>query len=323
MAIHEIRTQVQIINTTFQRISAQQIRAIIGIIIAFITLVLTVLALTAGSKPGFMEDYHILLFNTSTLGQNLIPTPTNVKSGRSPTVCGTFGGALGNLCSSATAAVESAISSGITEVSGIQDNIAGKLVKDIGIQQWYSVHVMDVCQGSFIPNSTAPGSEYNVTNCTQPLKTYVGPLHLNLAKLGITTDLQNELDKIPGPFQALGGLYILAVTFSALSLILCAGWLYQPSIGMSWANVVIALLAAFVLFVGNIVATASGKEAAKINNLGEHIGISVSTGQKFAALTWVSFVLAVVMAIYWGYQTRQVMKIRKLNQAKKVVDIRL
>ena len=50
-------------------------------------LVLTMLAVTAGKNPGFMEDYYIFLLNTSVLGQNLIPTVTNSGSDTSPTTC--------------------------------------------------------------------------------------------------------------------------------------------------------------------------------------------------------------------------------------------
>ncbi|RYC54045.1 hypothetical protein CHU98_g12164 [Xylaria longipes] len=107
----------------------------VGIPIAVVTLVLTALALTAGKNPGFMEEYHILLLNTSALGQNLIPTPTSGGSDPFPTSCGHFGGTLGKLCAGATAAVGSAVSSGLAELLSIEDDIADKLTKEIGVQQ--------------------------------------------------------------------------------------------------------------------------------------------------------------------------------------------
>lgn len=98
---------------------------------------------------------------------------------------------------------------------------------------------------------------------------------------------------------------ILAVAFSGLSLVLCIGWLFQPVYSISWANVVVTWLAAFVLLVGNIIVVVSGKSANKINNLGQHIGLSVSTGRKFVALTWTAFGLTLGMAMYWAYHTRE------------------
>lgn len=104
------RTHVRAVRTTFDRVSRSQLRAAVGIPIAVVTFVLTALAPTAGRKPGFLEDYHILLLNTSTLGQNLVPTPSSKGPDPSHTSCGPMGGALGKLCAGATAAVGSAVS---------------------------------------------------------------------------------------------------------------------------------------------------------------------------------------------------------------------
>jgi len=168
MQTRTVRTAVRI---AFDQASRSHIRAVIGIPIVALTLVLTTLALAAGGKPGFMEDYHIILMNTSMLGQNLIPTVTSGPSDPTPTTCGPLGGVLGKLCAGATAAVGSAVSSGLVQLSNIEDDVANKLAKEIGIQQWYSLHATDVCQGNFIPDATTPKARYNVTSCTQPLQT--------------------------------------------------------------------------------------------------------------------------------------------------------
>ncbi|KAF3768303.1 hypothetical protein M406DRAFT_249383 [Cryphonectria parasitica EP155] len=221
-------------------------RPAIGMPIMIISLVLTMLALIAGKSPGFMEDYHILLLNTSMLDQNLLTAQTSRELDPSPTSCESLGGTLGNLCASATAALESSVSSDLAELPSIEDDIADKLAKELGIKQWYSLHVMNICQGTFTPNVTTLRVGYNVSSCTQPLNTTLlnistlldhqlkmGPLHLNLNKLGFTQDFQDQLNKIPGLFQALTGLYILAIAFSVLSLLLCIWWLYRPIYCMS------------------------------------------------------------------------------------------
>jgi hypothetical protein len=138
-------------------------------ILAAACLVLTLLALLAGKEPGFMEDYHVVFFNTSRLGQNLIPTQTSRDNGASPTSCGGLGGTLGKLCASATAAVETAVSHGATDLTSIGNNISDKLAAKLGIEQWYSLHIMNVCEGSFTnPNTTRAG--YRATHCTEPLQ---------------------------------------------------------------------------------------------------------------------------------------------------------
>ena len=127
-------------------------------------------------------------------------------------------------------------------------------------------------------------------------------MHLNLAKLGFTQDLQNELDKIPGPFKVLAGFYILAVACSGLSLVLYAAWLFRPTYGISGANAIVAWLTASILFVSNIIVVVSGRAVDKINSLGQQAGLSVSTGSKFAALTWTAFALTLATALHWSYE---------------------
>lgn len=43
---------------------------------------------------------------------------------------------------------------------------ANKLTKELQISDWYSLHVMGSCKGSFEPNATAINARINVTNCT-------------------------------------------------------------------------------------------------------------------------------------------------------------
>lgn len=51
----------------------------------------------------------------------------------------------------------------LNEISG---DIADKLAAKLGISQWYSLHIMDSCEGNFAPNATALGAGLNITNCT-------------------------------------------------------------------------------------------------------------------------------------------------------------
>ena len=51
-------------------------------------------------------------------------------------------------------------------VNDALNGAADKLADALGISQWYSFHVMNVCQGDFAPNVTVSGAWYNTTNCT-------------------------------------------------------------------------------------------------------------------------------------------------------------
>lgn len=132
-------------------------RAIIGVVLSSVGVVLTVLGLVAGRTPGFMEDYHLIMLNTSGLGQDII------LAGDSMPAC-KRGGILGKICESATS------KAGDVLEDLVDDDVAGNLAETLGIQQWYSLHVMTLCEGTF--DSTGA---YNTTNCTEPLKSRITP----------------------------------------------------------------------------------------------------------------------------------------------------
>ncbi|KAK3933782.1 hypothetical protein QBC46DRAFT_431432 [Diplogelasinospora grovesii] len=101
---------------------------------------LVLLALLAGSSPGFLEDYNIVTFNTSELGKNLTLFPTSAGSGLPTTTTG--GKCTGIFCSAATAAAGSVES----HIASALDNVTD------GIADFYSLHVLDICKGGFTPN---------------------------------------------------------------------------------------------------------------------------------------------------------------------------
>lgn len=47
-------------------------------------------------------------------------------------------------------------------------NIADDIADKIGVADWYSLHVMNSCQGQYSPKPTDIGASLNVTNCTDP-----------------------------------------------------------------------------------------------------------------------------------------------------------
>lgn len=110
----------------------------------------------------------------SNLGHNLIPTPTS--GGNKPTSTSSSGG-IGGFFSSVVATIASEIGD---EINGIGNQVADKLSKELGISQFYSLHLMDACEGNFAPNATAPGAGYNVTNCTSPTPGCKPPLPSSL-----------------------------------------------------------------------------------------------------------------------------------------------
>jgi hypothetical protein len=86
-------------------------------------------------------------FNTSTLGQNLV-SKTSSSSSASDT------------------SLESLSRSISSDLNGVLGDVADELASELGIKQWYSWHLMDMCEGTFTPNATASGAQLNVSSCT-------------------------------------------------------------------------------------------------------------------------------------------------------------
>jgi len=93
----------------------------------------------------------------STLGHNLLPTPT---TGGAPTQTGS---GIGAIFSNVWRNITDTIDDGLNDIG---NDIADKLAHALGVSQWYSMHLMDMCEGNFAPNASTPGAWLNVTNCT-------------------------------------------------------------------------------------------------------------------------------------------------------------
>jgi len=295
-------------------------RFILGfpIVLSLVAFVLACLTLFAGygKNPGFMEDYHVLMLNTSSLGHNLVPTPASGDNNPTTT---SGGGGLGGFFTSLVASATAAVGAIESDLASIADDVADELADKLGIDEFYSLHVMNTCQGSFTPNATAPGAGYNVTNCTEPLKTAqanitamldqqlsIRPVHLSLADLDFSQDLQHDLDKVAKLLLALAILYILGVGFSGLALLLSVlGLFTYPRHPRSTAitNLLVAGLAAVVLLAGNLTTTIVGVEVVdEINVHGDHIGLSASMGRGFLGIAWAAFGLMAVASIFWAWE---------------------
>ncbi|TDZ22761.1 SUR7 family protein pun1 [Colletotrichum orbiculare MAFF 240422] len=277
---------------------------IVPLVLSIVAFVLSFLALFAGHKEGFMEEYDVIRLNMSTLGQNVFELGADPSDN-----------------DDAITVVEGLLG-GITDevqdlINDITSDIADRLANELGISEWYSLHLMDVCQGEFAPNVTAPNPWLNVTKCTQPRpgpnvnltkmldqELSIGPMQISLADLEWPDSLEDALDKVNKALLAIFVLYVLGIAFSGLAILgsLAAFFLGFKKL-MTVTNFVFAFLAALVLFAGSLVTTIGAKEGAKqINDLGEDVRISADVGQKFMIISWVAFAVMAAAAVYWVTQ---------------------
>lgn len=152
----------------------------------------------------------------------------------------------------------------------------------------------------------------------------IGPFNVSLSDLGITQKLEKKLSSLPEIFEALAAIYIVSACFAGLSILgALAGFFLLPHKGgrkLVIGEMVLALTGALVLFIGSLLYTIGGKKAvSKIKDMGaDDIGLKVSIGEKFEALTWAAFALMALASGYWIYEfvamTRASRRDRKMRK---------
>lgn len=96
--------------------------------------------------------------------------------------------------STATSAA-GAVATGVAgKLSDLENDIADKLAKALGIKQFYSLHLSDMCEGDFTPNATDANAGFNATKCTRAFD--YGEFHLALSRY---LSLLTSREKAVGP----------------------------------------------------------------------------------------------------------------------------
>lgn len=133
----------------------------------------------------------------------------------------------------------------------------------------------------------------------------IGPFNISLSDLGFTDKLTSKLQDLPTIFEALAAIYIVSAIFAGLTLLASVASIFLlPSGKLVLADLVLALFAMLFILVGSLIYTIAAKAAvSKIQGLGAgDIGLEVEVGAKFQALTWASFALMALAAIYWVWE---------------------
>jgi len=285
-----------------------RLTALFPLACAIIGFVLSLLCLLAGHKPGFMEDYAIVTLNTSTLGHELIPTTTS--SGAQPTATGFFSGIWHNITTEVgnlTAEIEG-------ELDGIIGDVADKLAAELGIKQWYSLHILDFCEGTYAPNATEKGAHKNGTKCSNQTAMYhfdlteilnkeleAGKLHINLSDINWPDDIQNGLNHLSTALDAEFVVYCIGIASAGLAIFtsLVAIFLHGSRL-VSFGNFGLASMSFLTLMIASIIVTVvQNKSTHLINKYGNEIGIYAYRGTKYLVITWVATAVMFLAMVSW------------------------
>jgi len=277
--------------------------ALLPVLCCTAALILSFLCLFAGHKKGFMEDYSLMTLNTSAIGQTLIQKPS---SGSSSTLS-----SLMNL-------IPDSITNGVT--NEINEQI-DKFRERAGIEDWYSAHVLNYCEGQYEPGETPNATlsekdiSKNVTECSKSKATYKfnptqiiqdalnkSGIDVTLSDLKWPEDVQNGISALNTLMAAMFVLYVLAICLifvtllaSALSFFLSGSSRLTPCV-----NFLLATLAFLAIGLASALVTAvMVKGTDVINKHGNAIGLEANRGSKFMALTWAATGLMFVALVAW------------------------
>ena len=95
--------------------------------------------------------------NVSGLGSVFVASDTNSHLHQNGGLLGDLKGAIGDT------------KNGIeNELKELKDKTTGEITKALGIPEWYSLHVMNICEGSYTLNPTDNSAALNTSKCTRP-----------------------------------------------------------------------------------------------------------------------------------------------------------
>ncbi|RDA84368.1 hypothetical protein CP532_2589 [Ophiocordyceps camponoti-leonardi (nom. inval.)] len=192
--------------------------------------------------------------------------------------------------------------------------IAKQVTTNLGVTDWYSLHVNSICQGNF--ETSADKRDLFVTSCTsspahqldsaiglgKPFN--VGPLTVDLSNTGVPQTLDQVVGYLNGLLLLNFLFYMFSLIFITLSLIFTIFSLFVPKTLMVFLiSTVLSGGAAVMMLAGSIFVTVAGSVASDaLKNLTPSLGVPIEVGHKFRALTWVTTVLMFIIAGYWVLQ---------------------
>lgn len=226
-----------------------------------------------------------------------------------------------------------------SELETIKDDLADELYAKLGIQQWYAVHLTDLCYGNFTPDATASNSTWGARNCTAPFRWAealdltgmlnqslgVGPYQLDLADVGLARDVVGAVDDALGLLdsclKAVFVMYALAAACVGLSTALSVGAVFAlksnevqegqwaPTLARRTKKIFFhgtacATAAGWAfLLVGNVVTTwGGGKVVEAVRRHGADLGLQAFRGGRFLAMTWGAFAVFCFVLAYWAME---------------------
>lgn len=265
--------------------------SVLTILCTAAALTLSFLCLFAGHTRSFLQDGELITLNMSRLGY--VGNVFNTSDGN--------GGFLGNLINSAEGSLNSLINDGTSEIAS-----------QLNISDFYSVHVMNYCQGMFEPNGTAavngthvsknttycsPDDTMTSFNLTQVVEDAL-PHKVSLSDIHWPKEITDAENAIHITSIATVILYAVAIGFAGLAFFGAIFGLFTTGRLSACLNVLVDLLGFLAIAAASAVATVVIIKAVDaVNKYGNEIGISATKGNMFLGMTWAATGLMLIATL--------------------------
>lgn len=286
--------------------------------LSIVGIVLSSLCLFAGHTEDFLEDYDIIRLNTSKIGQDVIPWDEldlgNIVDNLKRDVGDDIRDKWDDLKDGAGDKLDELQDDAKDKANDLTNDVIEQVADRLGISDWYSIHVMSACHGSWEPNATDPSPSLNITNCqdttpNNPLnltemldkELAVGDLGINLADINWPPEIQEKIDLINDLLLAIFIVYVVGMGFCGLAVLGCIGSLILASSRLLVLfNFVLSGLGALALTIGSIVVTIVGtKGISELNKVAKEVSVHASRGKNFLIISWVAAACMIAAAIFW------------------------
>ncbi|KAI9672283.1 MAG: hypothetical protein M1831_002098 [Alyxoria varia] len=256
-----------------------------------------------------MENYDLMTLNTSRIGVDYLekhkPDPSSSKEKPRS-------GIIGSFIDDAEAEIKNKTSAVVDDIEESINNAIRSVAKEIGIHDFYSVHVMNYCEGYFHPNGT---SDRNVTHCSdtkgmssfnatevlqRQLNSGKNPINITLSDLHWPEVIDEGINDLKMAFNATFVLYCIAIIFIGLAFLSSIAGIFLHGRMSALVNMGTAGLGfLFIMIASAVVTYAATKITNLINKHGDVVNINAARGENFIALTWASTALVLVAGIAW------------------------
>lgn len=282
-----------------------------------IALLLSYLAIFAGTHNDMMENYDLVTFNVSRIGVDYFKEK-QAQQNSSQSSSGGHDGLLSGLVQTVGSEIHNVTDKLESELESALSNVTQSIAREIGLHDFYSIHVLNHCEGYWKKDGKGnETSQRNVTYCSgqsngisrfnlsTTLERGLNSSHVNvtLSKLHWPQAIDDAEHKVNQAFSASFAFLCLGIIFESIAWFACMLGLFADGRWSAIANVASSWVAVFALIISNSVLTWGATMLTDVvNKVGKDINVNASRGNWFLSLTWTPMGLMVLAGCVWLYE---------------------